>query len=296
MSYFFDDIQSMSVGGEGRSNDSLTEDAFAYNKHNIIVMDGATIVDGIDNHFFDNASDAYWLSNSGCSLMMENLSNEISLHDALNSSLYALKSEYESALGGISNSATPADVPNSTLSCARIKGEELQIMQLGDSPISVKLTDGTYICMPGDENLEAISKNNTDDITSLLRSGNTIEEAREALRPQCIDMRRSQCNNAFSDSYSIFAFVGMEHIDPKIMCLPVSEVESICIYSDGYADLMLFDDDLDMEKLHEKTMRSIPDSIAELLCEQMDDADCISYPRFKRRDDITVVSAYIRME
>lgn len=295
MQYFFDDIRSMSIAGSTRSDSSLSEDDFAHGRNALVLMDGATVVDGNDNHFLDNASDAYWLSHRGCELMMKELSKsgDVEALPVLWKVLATLKSEYEQSVGRIPVDATPADVPNSTLSCVWFAGGRLEVLQLGDSPVSLKKLDGSYVCLPGDANLAKISKRNESDIARLLGEGMDLADAVAALRPQCADMRRSMCNNGYAGSYSIFAFVGEDFIRPKTVSLPASEVESVCLYSDGYAELMMFDENMSMQSLHDETMRSIPSCMGKLLSAQELDSHCARFPRFKKRDDITVVSASI---
>ena len=295
MQYFFDDIRSMSIAGSTRSDSSLSEDDFAHGRNALVLMDGATVIDGSDNHFLDNASDAYWLSHRGCELMMKELQKIEATEEmlALRRVLATLKSEYEQVVGQIPADSTPADVPNSTLSCAWIVEDRLEILQLGDCPVSLRKVDGSYVCLPGDANLAKISQQNESDIARLIEEGTELADAVAVLRPQCVDMRRSMCNNGYAGSYSIFAFVGEDFIRPKTVSLPASEVESVCLYSDGYAELMMFDESMSMESLHDETMRSIPSCMGKLLSAQELDSHCIRFPRFKKRDDITVVSASI---
>lgn len=296
MPYLFDNMHSMSIAGAGRKSKDQSEDAFRLASSSIVLMDGASVVNGDENHFYSDASDAAWLAREGSLLISSLLENpSIDEKAAVAYALTELEGIYADTVRPVSCGTTPADLPSSTLSIARIVDDEFRVSQLGDSPISVKLANGKFICLPGDRNLDGWDKRNKSIVAKKLADGMQLDDIRTELAPVFSDIRRYHCNNGAPGSYRIFCFSGAHFACPQTVCLPASEVESVCVYSDGYSEMFLFEPELTMEELHEQTMRSIPSCMGKLLSYQEFDSDCTRYPRFKKRDDITVVAATVQM-
>lgn len=296
----FCDIQAASVPGSKRSESKLTEDALYASQSVLIVMDGATVVNGDANHFLDNASDAHWLSHRGCSILglrLEEVSSsgggEQQIEDAIFETLCALEREYVDVTCREVSMMTPADVPSSTLSFAVISDGKLIVGQLGDSPLSVKMRDGESLYMAGDEVLMSLDEANKEAMARLVDEGYDIASAHSAMMPQFSAMRERHCNNGEEDAYRIFCFVGKEHAAPKMATIDACDAESIVICSDGYADMFLFEPELTFGTLHDETIASVRDTLGRLVAYQDDDADCRKFMRFKRSDDITVVAAMV---
>lgn len=109
-----------------------------------------------------------------------------------------------------------------------------------------------------------------------------------------MDLRR-RANTGSPDGYEIFCFCGEENIYGCERTLNASDVESIGIYSDGYAEILRFDEGMTVEELHEMSMNETGQrKVIECLREfQRTDASCNRVPRTKPEDDATVIAACI---
>lgn len=296
----FTEISTITIPGSTRSESSLSEDAFAVCPSALILMDGATVVNGDENHFAANASDACWLAHRGCSLLMERFDKismarqgEGSILAAITEALEILEGKYRSCTERDTTSLTPADVPTSSLSFAIVSGTSLFAGQLGDSPLSIKMRDGRLISLRGDEDLISLDEANKVKMRRLIDSGMTIEQAHKAMLPEFSKNRELHCNNGEAGSYRIFCFVGKEQALPNVVSLELEDVESICLYSDGYAEIMSFESYITEERLHDLTVEDASKVVSDLMAHQDQDPNCQAVMRFKKRDDITVISARI---
>ena len=178
---------------------------------------------------------------------------------------------------------------SSTISIARINDEYLELYYLGDSPIIIKFNDEIKEFKANDisildnnviQKMEEVSKNEN---ISIFDSRNS-----EIIKELLLKNRKLKNRNK---GYWILDTTGVGIENGNYLKLPIKEIQSILICSDGFSqiyDTLNIYNNLttlftDLDKY------PIEDLIGKILQVQNNDVDLNKYPRFTKTDDITVI-------
>lgn len=299
MPFVFTDIAITSYAASHRENPLANEDMASGGQKALVLMDGTTpLLKEGDYHFFVQASDTAWMSYIGCISLCQYLNNTpaIDTIEAIDNLLREMRSNWERTVGRKAEGLSALHLPSATVSCVRLRTNDvLELFWLADSPISIKIRDGKVLYIAGDEqwlSVSAAAQAHQREIAHDM-SLNEKERARAAAEVS-MDLRW-RANTGLPDGYEIFCFCGEENIYGCERTLNAGDVESICIYSDGYAEILRFDETMTVEGLHEMSMSEAGQrKVIECLREfQRADSSCSRVPRAKPEDDATVIAAHV---
>lgn len=270
-----------------RAGASYNEDAIFYNEKLLIVMDGASSLKKVN--LTSEASDAHWLSKNTVSRLSEYLSSsEKPVLEALKKVSGELKKEFDS-LG-----CREKDMyPSGSIMVARVAFDMLEIVSIGDLSAIVEFNDREELFIHDD----SVTKLDKAVINKLKKwreeSGKSILE----LKPLASDMLISNRNKRNTDGgYWIFDPTGEAVDHATVLSFKLSEVKSIAIMSDGFYMLSLLDGFSDNKKILD-AIKNIPaEKLIDSIFSELDnDAALNKHPRFKLKDDASVVYAKIKV-
>ena len=264
------------------------EDRIGFGPDYLFVIDGASGLDAV--HLTDAASDAAWLANKTGELLELNLPDpDLDLRDILEAIADALRQEYD-YLSFAQQIA--ADYPSAGLAIVRRRYNQLEYLGLGDCTAVFQLTDGTFTV----QRETALTSLDAAAISEMVNQASlrncTVLEARPFIQDLLVENRNLRNKEG---GYWIFdpSGIGIPHC--RYFCRPISEVASVTLMTDGFAQLAdTFREAIDFPDLHRQGLSEGLSSLGKrLFALQEEDPQCNRYPRFKLRDDTCAVSAII---
>lgn len=275
----FRDIQAVTRAGL-----HANEDAVGAGKDFLFVVDGAT---GLSHrNYMDPRSDARWFAGQTARLLQELLPDRnLSLSDILHTAMDTVLRRWDG----------PAEaLPTAAIAVWRCRGDELELLRLGDCGASAEKADGSVLCWQEREltRLDALVLEQM--LTRCRDTGCTMEEARRWATP--ILQKHRALHNTPEGYWTLDPTgVGIDHA--QTARLPLRECRSVCAYSDGFAQLIHFMPGWDAAALHRMLLEQGAQKLMDNLFEKQEqDRDMLLVPRFKLRDDTTAAAARIGWE
>lgn len=275
----FRDIQAVTRAGL-----HANEDAVGAGKDFLFVVDGAT---GLSHrNYMDPRSDARWFAGQTARLLQELLPDRnLSLSDILHTAMDTVLRRWDG----------PAEaLPTAAIAVWRCRGDELELLRLGDCGASAEKADGSVLCWQEREltRLDALVLEQM--LTRCRDTGCTMEEARRWATP--ILQKHRALHNTPEGYWTLDPTgVGIDHA--QTARLPLRECRSVCAYSDGFAQLIHFMPGWDAAALHRMLLEQGAQTLMDNLFEKQEqDRDMLLVPRFKLRDDTTAAAARIGWE
>lgn len=269
---------SISVGSISQE---LNEDCVGVGDKYLFVIDGATGLSG--KNYMDDISDARWLARETAKLLHDRLpDNPCTIDDILMQGMKSLEKTWQ---------GPQDDMPSVSLSVWRCNSNVMEYFGLGDCDASLRMHDGKILTWREDK-LPALDAIVLERMTTLCKeTGCTMIQAREFCNEQLIKHRnmRNQDNG-----YWCLDLTGSGIYHARSASFPSKDCESVFACSDGFSQLIGFQEVGSLEELHcavrEKGLSFLLDRLFSLQC---NDKALEKLPRFKFRDDTSAAFAFL---
>lgn len=174
-------------------------------------------------------------------------------------------------------------IPSAGFAAVRQNGTVLECFCLGDVSLSVLLLSGAFLYFPEQE-LSLLDETALQAAIAYRKEGHSWANAVTHIRPLLQKHRRMRNQPG---GYSALDLRG-HWLNARTVNLPFSQIRSIFLCSDGFAQLIDFGIAKDLSDLHRRTEQEGVKSLLSLLTQaQQTDQNCVKVPRFKRMDDAT---------
>ncbi|MCR5174309.1 MAG: protein phosphatase 2C domain-containing protein [Oscillospiraceae bacterium] len=182
------------------------------------------------------------------------------------------------------------DYPSAGFASVRIIGGELECACLGDCDAAVETVSGEVMSTKS-RRVEELDRKAIDEMKRIAaESGCSMKEARQRISGLLLEHRALR---NMTGGYWIFdpGGTGADHLSTAR--IPVEQVRSICLMTDGFAQaIQPFHIVRDLPDLFTQLRQgALADLLGSLLDSQRGDRDLELYPRLKYRDDTTVLYA-----
>lgn len=269
-----------------KAGNGYNEDSVFYDGKLLIVMDAATSLDNL--HLTPAVSDGCWFSENTVSMLSRLLADSaVSIKDSLRTTASVLKKQLDAY--GYNNDAEA--YPSGSVMIARIQGSTVELFTVGDCTAVIAFNDARPEKVIHDD---SVTKLDNAVIAALLhkqrKSGKSIIELLPEVNSLLLANRKLRNS---TNGYWIFDPVGMGIEHGTSLTFNSSEIKAIALMSDGFARIS------SMKKTHEGAvldlLKNTPaDVLTDDLFELLDrDSHFNKYPRFKARDDTSVIYAEI---
>ncbi|MBR0599547.1 protein phosphatase 2C domain-containing protein [Sinanaerobacter chloroacetimidivorans] len=178
--------------------------------------------------------------------------------------------------------------PSASISIFRINGTLLEYYGLGDCTATIQFQDGSIRTIHEDT-ITLMDQKVIATMAELARKkAVTVREAKNEIIPFLIENRNKKNTQ---EGYWTLDATGIGIAHGIHLTFPLQEVQSVSLMSDGFAQICdTFYLVRNFDELHEKMAKEdLSDMVKELFDIQDTDPDYNQYPRFKHRDDTTVI-------
>ena len=256
---------------------AYNEDALLLNDAFCGIFDGATSLTDSAPVMSNYPSDAAWFveeSKQYLELHLQDTSQTI--QQLCQKAMEVCRSRWK---GPISADA----IPSAGFAAVRQNGTALECFCLGDVSLSVRLLSGAFLYFPEQE-LSLLDETALQAAIAYRKEGHSWANAVTHIRPLLQKHRRMR--NQFG-GYSALD-LRVHWLNARTVSLPFSQIRSIFLCSDGFAQLIDFGIAKDLSDLHRRTEQEGVKSLLSLLTQaQQTDQNCVKVPRFKCMDDAT---------
>lgn len=280
--------EKLSIGGTITNND----DCIGYGKNYIFTIDGATELTPV-NVMQSYNSDAEWLSKKVSYYLNNNLENiNLTIKAILEDAMIEIKKEYDDACSqkGLEN----INYPSVGICIFREYEEKIEVFRLGDVLGVIKKKNGDIILIQ-EKRLAELDEVAIKKQVSIAKEQNiSVREAKHHINDILLKHRHLMNK---TNGYFILEpkAEGIDKADYQIF--EKNEIESISCMSDGFFCVVeTYDCVSDYSTLHKILEEKGAEMLFNKMCKkQEEDKDFNKYPRFKMRDDASVVFANIQV-
>ena len=262
---------------------TLNEDAIYICNDFGFVLDGATGL--LKENVSPIASDATWFACTLRDYFIEELKNtNLSLQDIVKNAIIYANNLYDSFDGA----EKVISRPSSGLAMFRIVGNKLEYLSLGDCALIIKTKEDSIIHIKPQE-LSALDDINIKKMVSLAKENNIdVVDARPLINESLVKTRLTQNT---PEGYYIVSN-DTKAVDHALCgVIDIDKVSQIVALSDGFSQIYDTFNILTMEELVDQLNKNKPiEEIHKmLLTEQLKDNRCNNFPRFKLKDDASII-------
>ena len=260
------------------------EDRCAFNGDSAWVIDGAS---GLAGNVITQTSDAAWYSNWWNEYLVKN-ANDFSrtLKEVLKDGLKLITLEYAKLTEG--KELSKLQKPSAGIAIVRKKGKDLEYFTLGDCMISVKSGSKTKeFILP---ELGVLDESVTVYMAKLYKEGK-YDSVLDTMKDQGVKDRLAENRLKLNtpSGYWVMSFQ-QEAIDNAFSGIIKNDNVDVLLMSDGFYSLIDKYEKVDFKGLFEMVkQRGVEGTYDEIRRIEDEDADCNTYPRFKKGDDTTAV-------
>lgn len=257
------------------------EDGYVFRDDLVCVIDGATGLG--ENDYMGCGDDATWFVENVCKAL-QLLDFNQSIEKYLSSICAQLYSEYTLMAKELNTYA----MPSSCISLFREVNDEIEYYGLGDTVGVVEFVDGTFEVLYDQKlvDLDNIAIKEMADIAK--KKGISPIEARPFVQSTLIK-HRSMMNT--EEGYYSLELMGKGLPFAMKRRWKKDSIKRVCCMSDGFYEIVEFGLYKDMATLLDAIEENVDDVFSKLYDAQNEDLKGYKLPRFKVRDDITVVYA-----
>ena len=270
--------------GKSISDREFNEDVYSINPNLIFVIDGATGLG--ENNIMGKGDDAWWFVENVKSYLETHLNENETIENCLKKITNILYNQYKSNNVDLNK----AFMPSSCISLFRIIDNQLEYYGLGDCVGVVELKNGS-IEIFYDEKLvclDQVALNAMVEISE--KKGISPFQARREIQDILIK-NRSLLNS--EEGYYSLELMGQGIDKAMKKTWKIDDVKRIMCMSDGFYEIMDFQLFTNVFELMNAVALDF-ESVFKLLYDaQKEDRDGYKVPRFKLRDDTTMVYAEI---
>lgn len=260
------------------------EDLYGHIDSSYWIIDGATGL--YKNSIADDITDAQWYVKEIDISLKKRINNEakslkVILKECINEVFELYKKQSK-------NSSCDKELyPSASIIIVRELGDYIEYLSLGDCTLLLNKNDNVIKVL--DETVPKLDAILTEELIKKVKEKHiSISDAREELSELC---KRHRSMKNHKNGYWILEF-DEEAIDNAIYDkVNKTDVSDIIIMSDGYYRLYdtfnIYKSDIELiNDLKDKNCADLIKIIKEL---EDSDENCLTYPRTKQRDDITVI-------
>lgn len=264
------------------------EDAVFAGNGLLIVMDGASSLGGI--HLTDAPTDACWLAEETVTMLAKKLSKPaMPITQALDETAVKLRERLHTC-------GYPADgdaYPSGSLMIARETEGQVELFSLGDCTALIRFCDARPVLCFHDDAVTRLDGSVLAQAAALARnSGKSVAEVLPQLRNELVKNRQKRNTNS---GYWIFDPSGAGISHGERMLLPVADIHSLALMSDGFHDILEVAGAPSCNQLMELLeTTSAQQLINDLFAVLEADPGLDRYPRFKVKDDATVAFTRVK--
>lgn len=249
---------------------TFNEDRFAVSDRLFAVIDGATDLSAMSSGY----------RRSSASLLAERVKRELERFSG---------GDVVEFLHGLSKklyNETPRLLASCGISIVYLDGDFARLYCVGDCEINYKLKSGEIVRFKQSE-LSALDKKATDELIAVSREKNiSVKSAMPYIKPTLVK-HRNMMNTP--NGYDVFAPQENPCFSVLTHTLPISKLESLYVFTDGFAQAFTTLDILpSYESLFAPSIAP-DDVIEEIKRVCFEDKDFNRFPRFKLIDDVTVI-------
>lgn len=260
----------------------INEDTFFVSDKFGFVLDGATGL--LKENISPNASDAEWFVLKMKSILEQTAMQDLPLSQIVANAIVNADKEYMS-FDGAENIKSK---PSSGIALYRLNGDFLEYLLLGDVSLLVKFKSGkvTQLLMP---QLTKLDGENIAKMTQVAKENNiNVIDARPLINDDLLRVRLSQNT---PNGYYILSDNPEAARNALTGKIELAQVESLTALSDGFSQVY---DTFELFKSPEELVAALDEKTAEEIYEQLwelqeQDKYCNAHPRFKIRDDSTLI-------
>ena len=270
-----------------KPGENFNEDTIFYNEKLLIVMDAATNLSKI--RFTSEESDGCWLSKNTVSLLSEFLNDSTeSIPHALERVSKILKDEINSL--GCNNEEL---YPSGSIVIARIVNDTVEIFSIGDCSALIEFSNSCKKMLIRDDNISKMDNAALNQLKEWReQSGKPIIELTPQIREMLIKNRNKRNKE---NGYWIFDPTGIAIKYATTLKFNCSEIKSIALMSDGFYSISMFENFSDNSKIISALKSNPAGKMIDDIFEELNkDVQLNKYPRFKIKDDASVVFAKIK--
>lgn len=254
----------------------------------MIVVDAAT--DLTKTHLTDEPSDGCWFSKNITSLLSEQLRDtSLSILDALERVSFELKNKLDAL--GYAN--IPEAYPSASIMITRIIQDSIELFSIGDCTALIEYKNDEGVILIHDEAVTTLDNTVIQRLLTLQQqSGKSIA----ALIPQVTDMllNNRQKRNT-KEGYWIFDPTGTAIQHGTSFIFKCSDIQSLAIMSDGFYHIASLENYANPNDILTALKNSPADTLIEVLYNELSyDAEFNRFPRFKIRDDSSIIFAKVK--
>lgn len=255
------------------------EDLLRLDESYLLLMDGASPL----APSIMTPSDASWFVWQVDRLLASSLTRHASLSSILADGMASIRPLWR---------GSTSVMPSAGIAVVRLNQDRLDYLQLGDVTLSIERTDGTFMLIKD----EALCRLDAMALAELqahaARSGNSPRECLPLIQET---LKRNRALRNTPEGYSILDPSGKGLTHAITGSLPVADVQSILLFSDGFGQLQEFT----KESLPDLYKRVKEQGLSPLLDElyQFQDQDTSFHrvARFKHRDDASATIASVAL-
>lgn len=263
--------------------ETLNEDCVFACEEFGFVIDGAT---GLNKeNVTDCTSDARWFAKKFRKFLMQELVNcNKSIQEIMRDGILKINEEYDAFAGA----GQVESRPSCAIAIYRVKGDSVEFFTLGDCGFLVSYKSGDVELIKREDLTRLDEMNIKRLVAKAEQMGISVVNTRQFMSSELLEVRRMQ-NTA--NGYWILSN-SLDAVDnATYLVKDKNEIKQIIGFSDGFSQLF------DLFKIY--TMEefvglvdggvSFETLYSTLYDAQEKDADCTNYPRFKLRDDATIL-------
>ncbi|MDD6466709.1 MAG: hypothetical protein PUF50_00815 [Erysipelotrichaceae bacterium] len=272
------------ISGKSVSDRLYNEDTYGYHDKLLFVIDGVTGLG--ENDFMGLGDDAKWF--------VENVANALMKMDECESIVEYLSNVCRNLYGIYQKRSEYLDenlMPRGCISLFRVHDQKIEYYGLGDCVGIVEFVDGTYEVLY-DKVITDLDNQVIDEMVRISKEkGISPIEARRYIQDDLI-ANRSLLNK--KEGYYLLELTGKGLPYAIQKSWDLSRVKRIACMSDGFYEVMQYGLYPDIASLMDAIFDNHEKVFANLYQMQQDDDEGYKVPRFKLRDDTTLVLAEVK--
>lgn len=255
----------------------------------MIVIDATTSLTNVNRT--DEKTEGCWLSKKAISFLSSCFTDKnISIPEALHLASDLLKKQLNSA----ENSHADLAYPSASIMIARDLNDKIELFSIGDCTALIKLSGHAGERVIHDDSVTKLDNSILDLLAEKHKTtGISVDELLPSVKDLLIANRKKMNRK---DGYWIFDPTGEAIQNGTHLLFPKKAVESIALMSDGFYCITSINPDYDSKNLTKALETTPADELIDYIFHEYEnDAHLNKFPRFKLKDDASVVFAKIKI-
>ena len=183
--------------------------------------------------------------------------------------------------------------PSGSIMIARIINDTLEIFSIGDCSALIEFTNSCEEMLIHDDNVSKMDNAVLNQLKKLReQSGKSIIELTPQIREMLVENRNKRNKES---GYWIFDPTGIAIKYATRLKFALDEIKSITLMSDGFYSISMFENFSDNSKIINALKDNSAEKLIDNIFEELNkDNELNKYPRFKIKDDASVIFAKVK--